>query len=112
MNGKFELRESSNGQFYFNLRAGNGEVVLTGEMYLAKASAEKGLASVRVNAPLDAQFERKTSPLREPYFVLKAANGEIIGRSEMYSSPAAREGGIASVQGHAPGAVLADLTGG
>jgi uncharacterized protein len=43
--------------------------------------------------------------------VAQTANGEIIGRSEMYSSPTAREGGIASVQGHAPKAVLADLTG-
>ena len=55
-------------------------------------------------------IERKTSVKNEPYFVLKAANHEIIGRSEMDSSASAMENGIASVKANAPGATVTDLT--
>lgn len=110
MAAKFELKKAANGQFMFNLKAGNGEVILTSETYVAKAAAKDGIASVRVNAPLDGRYERKTSGKGEPYFVLKAANNETLGRSEMYSSAQAREGGIAAVKRDAPGAPLEDLT--
>jgi uncharacterized protein YegP (UPF0339 family) len=62
------------------------------------------------NAPHDQRFERKTSVRGEPSFVLKAANGEPIGVSEMYSSPAAMENGIESVQQNAAEARIEDLT--
>ena len=68
----------------------------------AKAGATNGIESVRKNAPLDERFERKTSKADEPYFVLKADNGEVIGVSEMYSSKSAMENGIESVKKNAP----------
>ncbi len=111
MAGKFELKKSSNGQFYFNLKAGNGEVILTGETYTTKAAAQNGIASVKANAPHDQHYERKTSSGGQPYFVLKATNGEPLGRSEMYSSSSAMENGIASVKQNAPGASVDDQTG-
>ena len=49
----------------------------------------------------DAAFEKKSSSADQPYFVLKAPNGLVIGTSQMYSSEAARETGIASVITHA-----------
>ena len=110
MAGTFELKPASKGQFMFNLKAGNGQVILTSENYVTKQGAEGGIASVRTNAPLDARYERKVSARNEPYFDLKAANGEKLGRSEMYSSVAARDNGIASVKENAPTAVLKDLT--
>jgi uncharacterized protein len=110
MAGKFELRRATNGQYHFNLKAGNGEVILSSEMYTTKGGAENGVESVRKNAPLDERYERKTSTGGQPYFVLKAGNGETIGRSEMYSSTSARDNGIASVKANAPGATLSDLT--
>jgi uncharacterized protein YegP (UPF0339 family) len=110
MAGKFELKKTTDGQFHFNLKAGNGETILSSETYSAKNSAENGIASVRANAALDAQYERKTSAANEPYFVLKATNQEVIGRSEMYSSATAMESGIASVKSNAPGATMFDLT--
>ena len=55
------------------------------------------------------RYERKTSTKGEPYFVLKAANNQVIGQSEMYSSPSAMEAGIASVMKNAPGADTVDL---
>ena len=49
--GKFEIRENASGQYYFVLKAGNGEVIATSESYTTKAAARKGIRSVRFNAP-------------------------------------------------------------
>ncbi len=110
MAGTFELKLGKNGQFMFNLKAANHEVILTSETYHEKTDAEDGIASVKIFAVADANYERKTASNGQPYFVLKAANEEIIGKSEMYSSDAARENGIASVKTNAPGAIVKDLT--
>lgn len=110
MAGKIELRKSSNGQFRFRLKAGNGEPILSGESYATKAGAENGIESVKINAPNDDKYERKTAASGQPYFVLKAGNGEPIGRSETYSSVSAVENGIASVKNSAPDAAIEDLT--
>ncbi|BCX04038.1 MAG: UPF0339 protein [Candidatus Roseilinea sp.] len=110
MSGKFELKTSNNGEYMFNLIASNGRVIFTGETYTERRSALNGIESVRTNAPLDERFERRMSSSGQPYFVLKAANGTVIGRSQMYSSTAAMEKGIASVKHHAPDATLVDLT--
>ena len=98
MAARFVIKNSSDGQFMFVLKAGNNEVILTSELYTQKQGAENGIASVRANAPDDARFDRRTSKAGQPYFVLKAANGEIIGTSEMYSSTSSMKKGIASVK--------------
>lgn len=110
MAGTFELKKTSSGEFHFVLKAGNHEVILSSQRYENKEGAEHGIASVRGNAPLDEHYERKTSKKDEPYFVLKAANGQIIGQSEMYTATAGRENGIASVKKNAPDAGFKDLT--
>jgi uncharacterized protein YegP (UPF0339 family) len=110
MPGKFELKASTNGQFMFNLKATNGQVILTSELYKGKDDAMDGIASVRKHAASDANFERKTSKNDEPFFSLKSSNGRIIGKSETYSSAAAMENGVASVMANAPDAKLDDLT--
>ncbi|MDH3227267.1 MAG: YegP family protein [Thermoleophilia bacterium] len=98
MPGKFELKKSSDDQFYFNLKAGNGQVILTSELYTSKSSANKGIASVRKNCSLDTCFHRHTSKAGQPCFVLKARNGETIGASQMYASSSSCEKGIAAVK--------------
>lgn len=110
MAGIFDLKMTSAEKYLFTLKAANGEVILVSEQYEAKASAENGIASVRANSADDKRFERKTSKANEPYFVLTATNGQVIGVSEMYSSAAAMEKGVASVKTHAPAAKLVDLT--
>jgi uncharacterized protein YegP (UPF0339 family) len=110
MAARFVIKNSSDGQFMFVLKAGNNEVILTSELYAQKQGAERGIASVRENAPDDARFDRRTSKAEEPYFVLKAANGEIIGTSEMYSSASAVEKGIASVKRNAQFTPIDDQT--
>lgn len=94
----------------FNLHAGNHEVILTSESYETKASAMKGIESVRVNGIHDERFERKMSTANQPYFVLQAGNGELIGHSEMYASAASMENGIRSVIENAPSTTVKDLT--
>lgn len=110
MAAKFEIAKSTNGQFFFRLKAGNGEIILSGETYAAKAGAQGGIESVKTNAADDARYERKATESDKPYFVLKAANGQSLGRSQMYSSVAAMEKGIESVKANAPSAAVEDVT--
>ena len=108
MAGKFELNSSSNGKFFFNLKASNGQIILSSEMYESKAAAENGIESVKKNAADDARYDRRTAKNGDPYFVLNAANGQQIGRSETYKSMAAMENGIESVKTNAPDAQIAE----
>ncbi|OIQ49506.1 hypothetical protein BerOc1_01431 [Pseudodesulfovibrio hydrargyri] len=108
MAGKFERKQASDGQWMFNLKAGNGEVILTSERYAAKSGCDNGIASVQANSPLDERFERKVAKNGQPYFVLKAANHQVIGVSEMYSSKSAMETGIASVKANGRTTVIVD----
>jgi hypothetical protein len=110
MAGKFELYKSTNEQLRFRLKAGNGEIILSSEAYETKSGATNGIESVKTNAPDDARYERKTGSNNQPFFVLKARNGEPLGRSELYSSASAMENGIESVKKNAPDARIEDLT--
>lgn len=98
--GYYKLKSA--GKFRFTLHAANHEVILTSQSYESLAAAEAGIASVQKNGPLAGSFEKKSSSANQPYFVLKAGNGQIIGTSEMYSSDAGRDNGIASVQSNSP----------
>lgn len=110
MAGYFELSNAAGGQFKFNLKAANHQVILSSEIYKSKASADGGIDSVKKNAASDERFQRKTAKDGSPYFVLVAGNGETIGKSEMYSSTSAMENGIESVKANAPTAPTKDLT--
>ena len=110
MAGKFELKKSKNDKFHFNLLAGNGQIILTSEMYEAKASALNGIESVKKNGGDAARSEKLTGKDGSPYFVLKATNGQVIGQSQMYSGEAARDNGIQSCITNAPGASTNDLS--
>ena len=96
MAGKYELKAASGGQFMFNLKAGNSLVILTSETYTTKAAAKNGIESCRKNSSDNKQYERKTARSGKPYFSLLAGNKQVIGKSQMYSSTAAMQGGIAS----------------
>jgi uncharacterized protein len=98
MAGWFELSQSTDGQFRFILKAGNGETILTSELYQAKNSAENGIASIQSNSGSAERYDEKISANGKYYFNLKAANHQIIGTSQMYASSAARDQGIASVK--------------
>jgi uncharacterized protein YegP (UPF0339 family) len=111
MAGKFEIQKSASGSFRFNLKSGNQETILSSETYQTKEEARKGAESVKSNAADDSRYDRKTSTGGQAYFVLKAANQEIIGTSETYSSQLAMENGIQAVKTTAPSAEIVDATG-
>jgi uncharacterized protein YegP (UPF0339 family) len=110
MSGWYELSKSSTGQFRFVLKAANAETILTSELYTTRSAAESGIASVQANSLLDERYEKKTTKDGHPYFNLKAANHQIIGSSEAYSSDSALQKGIASVKSNGPSKVVKDKT--
>ncbi len=110
MSGWFELNKSSDGQFRFVLKAGNAETILTSELYKTKTSAENGIASVQANCAADERYERKTAANGKVFFNLKAANHQVIGTSQMYSSETARDNGIASTKTNGSSTTIKDHT--
>lgn len=106
--GKFVISVRKNGEFQFNLKAGNGEVILSSEGYTAKASCLNGIESVKKNSTDDNRYDRKEAKNGKFFFNLKAGNGQIIGSSEMYESASGRDKGIESVKRNAPDASTDD----
>ena len=113
--GKFVMRKTNTG-IKFDLKAGNGEVIATSEVYAAEASCKNGIESVRKNAPIAAvedqtvegyavqkhpKFEIYTDKAGEFRFRLKATNGQIIAVSEGYKAMASCQNGIESVKKNA-----------
>lgn len=97
MAGWYVLKKSGD-KFMFNLKAANGEVILTSQRYASRASAENGISSVQRNSPADDRYERLESRSDQPYFTLKAENGQVIGTSQMYKTVSGRNNGIESVK--------------
>ncbi len=106
--GKFVVNIRKNGEYQFNLKASNGQVILTSEGYTTKAACMNGIESVKKNSQEEKRFDKLTAKNGKPYFNLKATNGQIIGNSEMYESEAARDNGIASVMKNAPEASIVE----
>ena len=117
---RFVIRTVNSG-VKFDLKAGNGQVILTSEVYTSLAACRKGIASVSKNAPR-AKLENQTEPgwkvLTNPKFELyrdkaggyrfrlKARNGEIIAVSESYTARAGCLNGIESVRSNAENAEI------
>lgn len=100
--GKFVITIRKSGDHQFNLKADNGQVILTSQGYASKAACENGIESVRKNAPDDESYDRRLSSNDKHYFNLIASNGQIIGTSQMYESASGMESGIGSVKNNAP----------
>ena len=96
--GKYEVSLNSKGEYYFRLKASNGEIILVSESYKNRQGCDNGIQSVRENALLEENFEIRLSNDKKRYFVLKAKNGEIIGTSETYNSLSNAVSGIDSVR--------------
>jgi hypothetical protein len=96
--GKYVIGKAKNGEHYFNLKATNGQVILTSGMFSSLADCLKGIESVREICVDNNSYERKKSSNNKPYFNLKASNGQISGKSELYESVASMEKGISSVK--------------
>ena len=113
--GKFVVKETKSG-VKFDLKATNGQVIASSEVYKSKASCLKGIKSVMTNAPIanledqtvedykvekNPKFEIFKDKAGEFRFRLKAKNGEIIATSEGYKSMDNCKNGIESVRKNA-----------
>lgn len=108
MAGKFVVFTGKDGQHYFKLKAANGEVIFSGEGYKTRKSCLNGIESVRKNSQDEKRFEVRTAKDGRGYFILKAANGQEIGRSQMYKSDSGCRNGKKSVASNAADAVLVE----
>ena len=120
--GKFVIKETATG-YKFDLKAGNGETIITSEVYNSKDACLNGVNSVKKNCiggvedqtvePVAAvkhpKFELYEDKAGEYRFRLKASNGEIIGVSEGYKAKASCENGIESVKKNAPEAEIVEV---
>ena len=112
---KFVVKEVSSG-IKFDLKATNGQVIATSEVYESKAACQKGIESVKKNAPAanvedqtvegfaaaaHPKFELYVDKAGEFRFRLKATNGQVIAISEGYKTKASCENGIESVKKNA-----------
>lgn len=109
-NPKFQIFLGADDQFYFRLFAVNGQIILGSEGYTTRDGCQNGIDSVKENALLDERFLRKTTESGGFYFTLTAANHQVIGNSETYTTEAARDNGIESVMKTAPEAGVEDTT--
>lgn len=108
--GKFIITRRINKEYQFNLKTENGENLLISEGYIQKAACQKGIESVRINSQDDSRYDRRITVNDKYYFVLKARNGEIIGKSLYHDSKTAMENGISAVKSNAPTAEVIDET--
>ena len=97
MAGKFVVTKGKDGQDYFVLKAGNGETILQSEGYKARKSCANGIESVRKNSQDESRFEVREAKNGKAFFVLKASNGQEIGRSQMYKSDSGCSNGMKSL---------------
>ena len=121
--GKFVIKEAKTG-FKFDLKAGNGEIIASSEIYSGEAACKNGIESVRVNsaAEIEDQTVEGFATVKHPKFQiyqdkageyrfrLKAKNGQIIATSEGYKTLASAKKGIASVKKNSVDAPVDDLT--
>ncbi len=110
MSGHFKIENAAGGRFHFNLVAGNGAIILTSGLFDSKDAALTAIELARTSAGFPERFERKVAKNKESYFLLRTAEGEVLGRSEMYGSTSSMENGIKSVMKNGPVATLKDLT--
>lgn len=109
MAGKFEVFKDKAGEHRFHLKAGNGEIILTSEGYNEKAGCANGIESVKRNAANPDRFRKSTTESGKFRFNLTAANNQVIGTSQNYSSESGRDNGIESVGRSAPDASVAEI---
>jgi uncharacterized protein YegP (UPF0339 family) len=107
---KYQIKKSVNGQFYWTLKAANGEQILrSSETYTSKYNCNASISTSK-KCIADGNFQKKIALNGQYFFVQVANNYEPIGMSEMYNSAQSRDGGIESVKRNAPIAPIEDLT--
>lgn len=83
---RFLTFKGLDGKYYFHARAKNGEIVIQSQGYASSSGAKNGAASVNTNGANEARYTVLPAADGKFYFTLKAANGQVIGRGQMYDS--------------------------
>lgn len=104
----FELKKSGE-KYHFVLKAGNGQVILSSQMYASKSGAMNGIESVKKNCGDENCWERKTAANGKFHFNIKSTNGQIIGSSQMYAAESGMNNGIESIMKNAPEADVKEV---
>jgi uncharacterized protein YegP (UPF0339 family) len=105
----FTIRKTKAEDYSYELKAKNGQVILSGGDYVTESAIKNTIESVKRNSQKEESFERKVNNFGKPYFVLKARNGQIVGVSGLYLSEASRDNGILSVMKNAPDAEIIEI---
>ncbi len=107
----FELFQSEkSGEFYFRLKAKNGQIILSSQGYTTKSSCQNGIDSVIKNSQDETRFEKKETDAGKFRFNIKSTNGQVVGSSQNYESEAGRDNGVESVMTNAKDSEIKDLT--
>ena len=91
MAAAYEIKHARNKRFFFNLKATNGEIILTSEMYKSRTGARNGIKSVQKNGPDCLRYDMKMDNRGQYYFLLKAPNHQVVGKSESYTTAASMD---------------------
>lgn len=91
---KFIIHQRANGQYYFNLKANNGLIILTSEGYTSKSGCMNGILSAKMNGQDDRSYDKRTTLNGKIYFNIKASNGMVIASSQMFMNEDSRNSAI------------------
>lgn len=91
---KFTIHQRANGQYYFNLKANNGLIILMSEGYTSKSGCMNGILSAKMNGQDDRSYDKRTTSNGKMYFNIKAGNGMVIGTSQMFNNENSRDSAI------------------
>lgn len=106
---KFEVFKDKLSEYRFRLKAGNGQIILVSQGYDSKSSCVNGIESVKINSLDKSKFEYFINKNGDAHFNLKAANGQVIGSSQMYKSESSMKNGILSVRKNAAKADIVEV---
>ncbi len=102
---KFIIRTGKHHQFFFDLKAETGDVIISSEAFHTKAACNTGIEALKAVARDDNKFERMKSPDDHFYFVIKGANGKPMAKSVLFNNPADRNAAIKTIEAEVHDAV-------
>lgn len=105
---KYVIRKTNGGQYWWILKAANGNTLLTSETYTTKQNCIIGIASSKLNVA-ESDFRRLSSVRNETYFTQNFSNYQVLGTSDLYNSINGRDNGIESAKQNAPQDLIEDL---
>jgi Uncharacterized conserved protein len=105
---KFVIKTGKHHQFFFDLKADNGEVIITSDAFHTKAACNSGIEALKAVVRDDNKFERMKAATEHYYFIIKGANGKQIAKSVLFPTPAERNAAIKSIEAEAHDAVVAE----